>query len=770
MSKKSNKYRLQQPKPTVQAPQQRTQNSKAKDAVPVLNDISKPDDSILKWALLLIVIVTTFICYSYTLKNQFTNWDDGLYVETNPYIKNLTNENLKMILFHNITNNYYHPITMLTIAWNYYTSKMDPHAYYLTNVSIHVMGTCTVFFLVLLLLEAMEEKGYGEIKGKLWLAALGALFFGVHPMHVESVSWLAERKDVLYAMFYFLGMIAYIKLQKNNLRLFLVFIFYLCSLASKPLAVVFPFSLYAIDVLLKRDIEKKGLIKDMIAFGSIVIISVLIIWVVIKANLLVNISIDAILVHLKISHITPILLLVVIFGGLFVLWKYVMNWLKEQELSNMILEKFPFFFISLTSGIWAWHAQKASGAVASFGAFTILQRLMFAAYGFCMYVAKAFVPLHLCSYYPYPNTDTDGFMPFYFYIGPVVALAILAVPIYIAYRAGEKYLRIVIFGLGFFLFNVLFVLQFVSSGPAIMADRYSYVAYFGIFFLVVYFAGLFIEKLPVYKIPMQGLMLGFTIMLAYICYDRTRVWHNTKTLWEDVIKKYPFRVQTAYKNLGNYYADLGPTNFAYYDSAYTNYVTLVKIHLADAGTYSNIANIYGLRKQFDSSLISYNMALKMDSTNFDAHLDRAITYSMMKRYDKALIDYDYAGSLQPLSEKLLENRASTYLYAGMYAKAVADFSSLIKINPDRQVTYLDRGAAEWDMGDYKNALADLNYYHKLDPTNGQCLFDLAVTYEKLKDYKNALDNALQARNAKFDVKDQYINYLKQQIDHPTATK
>src|SRR5665213_2137385 len=162
---------------------------------------------------------------------------------------------MKMILFHNITNNYYHPITMLTIAWNYYTSKMDPHAYYLTNVSIHIMGTCAVFFLVLLLLEAMEEKGYGVIKGKLWLAALGALFFGVHPMHVESVSWLAERKDVLYALFYFLGMIVYLQYdKKENLKwMALLVVCYICSLFSKPLAVVFPFSLFAMDILLKRD-------------------------------------------------------------------------------------------------------------------------------------------------------------------------------------------------------------------------------------------------------------------------------------------------------------------------------------------------------------------------------------------------------------------------------------------------------------------------------------------------------------------------------------
>ena len=118
-------------------------------------------------------------------------------------------------------------------------------------------------------------------------------------------------------------------------------------------------------------------------------------------------------------------------------------------------------------------------------------------------------------------------------------------------------------------------------------------------------------------------------------------------MWQDVIAKYPHRIQTSYKNLGNYYADLGPTDPKYYDSAFTNYETLVHDNMADAGTWSNIANIYGLRKQFDSSLNAYSMSLKMDSTNFDAHLDRAITLSMMNQYDKALVDYNYAYKLNP---------------------------------------------------------------------------------------------------------------------------
>jgi tetratricopeptide (TPR) repeat protein len=664
----------------------------------------------------LCVAITTFVTYRYTLNNQFTNWDDGLYVETNPYIKNLTPQNLKMILLHNITNNYYHPITMLSIAWNYHSAKMAPHAYYLTNVMIHVVNTCVMFFLILLLLNAMTEKGYGKIEFKPWLAALGALFYGVHPMHVESVSWLAERKDVLYGLFYFLGLIAYLNYLKKEKQsssndpdspgksIITLMIWFLpvvlcygCSLLSKPLAVVFPFSLFAIDVLLKR-----------------------------------------------------------------------------KNVMRIIIEKLPFFLISLGAGIWAWHAQKASGAVASFHTFSIIQRTMFAGYGFVMYVVKAFVPVHLCSYYPYPSTDEAGGLPIIFYLAPFLSAAILAIPVLVAYKAGENYFRVVIFGLGFFLFNVLFVLQFVSSGPAIMADRYSYVAYLGIFFLVIYFASMLMEKIPAYKIPTLSILFAFATVLAFVCYDRTKIWHSTETLWKDVISKYPARsdtvynaahtkfeihvhpfVETSYKNLGNYYAERGS-----YDSAYDNYKVLADMNSSDAGVYSNIGNIYGLRKQFDKSLAAYTKSLKLDSNNFDTYLDRAITYSMMGQFANAFKDYDRAYIMDSKSEKLLENRSYTYLSDKQYDKAITDYNRLLQINPDKPLAYLDRGIAEFNINDNSAAIKDFLYVLKSDPQNKDCMYDLALSYERVKDYTNALKYAMQAKQAGMQVPDEYIAKLK----------
>src|SRR3984885_4207660 len=195
----------------------------------------------LNYALLAGILLLTFWCYHATLYNQFTNWDDGLYIYENPFIKNLSSANLKMILFKDITQNYYHPITMLSLALNWHWWGANPHPYYVMEITIHLLNTLLVFVLAFSLFSAMAKKGYGKIKGIPYLAALCALWHGIHPMHVESVSWIAERKDVLYLFFYLLGMIMYVRyvMENKKYQFALVVLFFILSLFSKPLSVVF---------------------------------------------------------------------------------------------------------------------------------------------------------------------------------------------------------------------------------------------------------------------------------------------------------------------------------------------------------------------------------------------------------------------------------------------------------------------------------------------------------------------------------------------------
>src|SRR5579872_7370645 len=212
------------------------------------------------------ICVLTFICFSYTQYNQFTNWDDDFYVTNDPYIKEFTPHNLKVIFTEDITKNNYHPLCMLSLAINYHFSKLDPRGYYLTNIGIHIANVILVFFLLLALCRRLKL----DENSCLFITSFAALWFGIHPMRVESVSWIAERKDVLYAFFYFAAMLAYLRYIASNKWTWYVatFLLFVASCLSKPMAVVLPLSLLCIDFLLERPLKKKLLTEKILFFAG----------------------------------------------------------------------------------------------------------------------------------------------------------------------------------------------------------------------------------------------------------------------------------------------------------------------------------------------------------------------------------------------------------------------------------------------------------------------------------------------------------------------
>ena len=670
----------------------------------------------IKWLLIGAIVIITFFCYRYSLHNEFTHWDDNIYVADNNYIKDLTPHNLKMIMTTDIMGIYFHPLTMLSLAMNYHFSKMNPEPYYLTNIIIHVFNTVLIFLLVTQLLQAMSVKGYGNIKGMVWLAALCSLWHGIHPMHVESVSWLAERKDVLYMFFYLLGLMMYVRYAiEGTLKLLLyTTLFYFLSLISKPMAVTFPLSIFAIDILLKRDKGTTEIVSMLRPF-----------FVITKA------------IVSPFRKIIPKLTEV-----------------KGNTIAKLISEKAPLFIVSVIAGIATYKIADKGGSITVLHISTLGQRMLFASHNFVMYFVKAFVPVHLSSFYPYPPTNPNGALPIIFYIAPILAILLPAIPLVIAYKAGENYFRVVLFGFLFYFFNVIFILQIVAAGPALMAERYSYVAYFSVVFMAVYFLYILIEKFPTWRIAVISIVACISVVFGYICYDRTKVWHDSRTLWENAIAAYPRQVAAEYENVANYFAD--NNNF---DSAFYYSKIAVDMHSPDAAAYTDIANIYGMRKEYDKSIEAYSQALKIDSLDYNTYLNRAITYSSMGKFDLALKDDQRAYLLDSSSAKVFENRGANYLNYKQYDKAIVDYNKLIKMNPNVPLYYFNRGIAQFDKGNIKAALEDFNRTIALDPTNAGCLYDMSLAYQQVKDYPNALECAQKAKQNGYPVTDAYISSL-----------
>ena len=202
-----------------------------------------------------LIAIYTIIILSPALKCDFLVYDDDLFITQNPLVVN-KDINVKQIFTSVAAKNDYYPITILTLAWNYQQGKLDPAGYHFWNLMLHALNTILVFFVTYLL-----------TKRNLLMAAIVSMLFGIHPMHVESVAWATERKDVLFLFFFMGGLITYLYYinSKKWLWYFITILLFVLSCLSKGTAVVFPFVLLLIDYLILSKVSIKNM-YDKIVF------------------------------------------------------------------------------------------------------------------------------------------------------------------------------------------------------------------------------------------------------------------------------------------------------------------------------------------------------------------------------------------------------------------------------------------------------------------------------------------------------------------------
>lgn len=216
------------------------------------------------WPSLISVLILTGVSFLPMFANGFTNWDDDIYVASNRLLRG---PDWNAIFTEPSASNY-HPLTIITLAFNYAISGTDPFLYHFTNWLLHILNTALVFLFV-----------YNISGKKIYVAAFCSVIFGVHPMHVESVAWVSERKDVLYALFFLLALLQYWSFLETGKKskLILCFTFFILSLLSKPAAIILPIVLYLLDYWHNRTFSGKVWAEKIpffilsIAFGFITI-------------------------------------------------------------------------------------------------------------------------------------------------------------------------------------------------------------------------------------------------------------------------------------------------------------------------------------------------------------------------------------------------------------------------------------------------------------------------------------------------------------------
>jgi protein O-mannosyl-transferase len=210
------------------------------------------EEKLLNWKILFLIVVS-FLAYYPVMSHDFVNWDDIVYIMNNNMITAFSWVNLKNIFSSYFMGNY-HPFILMSFSFDFHFFKFSAPGYHVHNLILHLVNTVLVYAFIYLLLKKNSN-----------VAAIVALLFAVHPMHVESVAWISERKDVLYTAYFLLSLISYLLYREKGKtsQYFMALLFFVFSCLSKAQAVTLPIVLLLIDYLETRKFEWKTLINKI---------------------------------------------------------------------------------------------------------------------------------------------------------------------------------------------------------------------------------------------------------------------------------------------------------------------------------------------------------------------------------------------------------------------------------------------------------------------------------------------------------------------------
>lgn len=598
------------------------------------------------WYLCGAILVLTFFVFRSVMQYDFVNWDDDRYVIDNPYLKQLSLENIT-IYFKQFYFLMYLPLTMLTYVMDTaIAGGLKPATFHTTSLFLHLFNTAMVFVVV----AKLERILTGN---KNWIVpTVVASLFGLVASHVESVAWIAERKDVLYTAFLLLSFYTYLSYHASGKKLFywLSFFLFVCSLVSKAQSFPFAFILFFLDGLLLGDYFDK----------------------------------------------------------------------------KRLLAKIPFVLVGVFFAAMAILGNRSDSTAFQTLDYNFIERVSFACYGYVVYVVKLFVPFKLSLIHPYPDR-VNGSVPFFYWLFLLPVLCVVGLGVYLF----NKNKRLV-FGIAFYSFSIVIVLQLFAYHDFLMAERYSYVSSIGVFYIL----GYGIDALLRSRAALRPLVLAvFGLYLAVMCFvtlDRLSVWQNSNTMWDDVKSKYP-RVIVAHYNQANYKAEKLDLQ-----GAMDCYNKALQINPNYVPALSNRGVTYGKMNNPKAALADFEHVARLDSKYKDVYSNMGNVNVMLGDLPNALKNYDKALQLTPDFPDAIFNRGQARSSAGDLQGALKDFEHLIQVKKDYPSAYHSRGMILLNLGRRQEALADFQVELQANPNNFESLYARGACYLGLKQFDQAL--------------------------------
>ena len=583
----------------------------------------------------------TLLVYLPSLQNEFVDWDDGEYVFDNPFIRSFDWALLRWA-FSNFYAANWHPLTWVSHALDYAVWGLNPLGHHLTSVVLHAANTFVVVFLTISLIGAARRPGENDHSeflhdpSMLIAAGVTGLLFGLHPVHVESVAWVSERKDLLCALFFLLSIIAYMK--------------YAGSMGGET-----------------HRAERKGSTPNAMRFAFFT-----------DKHYLATMAFFVLALLSKPMAVTlPAVLLV-------------LDWHPFNRIRNpktalaAFVEKLPLMALSLISSVLTILAQRADGALQSAAFAPLSTRVPMAIKSLMAYLGKMVAPLNLIPFYPYPRYgrlfSAEYLLPIALVTGITIASMIIA-------RKHKLWLS----AWGCYVVMLFPVLGIVQVGGQAMADRYTYLPSIAPFLIVGLGAAWISGKVRGFRYA--GLFCGIAgillfTALSFITVRQTAIWNNSLGLWDYVIEKTP-ETPLAYVNRGLVYE-----NRERFDKAIEDFSKAITLDPLLDAAYNNRGMVFGKTGRFDMAIEDFNRAIALNPSDPTAVNNLGIIYGKAGSFDKAFEQFNKALLLRPDLADAYYNRAVLYFRSGNKGLAIADYRSACNLGHDNgcgELQQLTRG-------------------------------------------------------------------------------
>lgn len=647
------------------------------------------------YAVLIALAVLTAAVYGQVLNHDFIQYDDTGYVTENPIVRGGLSWKGFLWAFTTVSMANWHPLTWLSHMLDVELFGLKPGLHHLVSVLFHVLNT-TLLFLVL-----------RQMTGALWRSALVASLFALHPLHVESVAWVAERKDVISTLFWLLTLWAYTRYTKDPglPRYWPVLLFFALGLLAKPMLVTLPL------VLLLMDYWPLGRLRWQRASPAAPLT----------------------------SSATPEK------QG-----KKQKKRLREQTkppLSKdsgkwrvvlpLVYEKIPLFALSAASSMITVYAQQKGGAVAPMALFSLPERVATAITAYVAYLWKMLWPFGLSIFYPLEVKS------------PVVVAACASLLLALTFAAVRWAGRRPYFLVGWlwYLLTLLPVIGILKVGDAAMADRYTYVALMGPFVALAWGSFDFSRAL---RIPTAALGATSALLIAALTlmtYIHLGYWRDTVSVFshaldvnrsnhvahyslaveyihqknyeeasshlKSALQIHPYYAQ-AYQSLGIVCKHLGKN-----DEAIENLKKALNVNANLPLAHEWLGKIYLAKGQVDIAVKHYHRAIQdgRDNSVSYAGLGEALTFQ--NRLDEALRYTLQAIEGQPMNEKLYNNAGFILIRQGKFDEAIPRLQEALRLAPDYVKAHSNLGGALLLTGTSRidEAIHHLREAVRLEPGN-----------------------------------------------------